>query len=177
MTSSSRRLSRAGGCTQDPLLPDASVVRSESTNWAEIPSAATPKPARPAPALKLAAASGPAAASSVKVGDLTVTAPWTRATPGGAKVAGGYVTITNTGASADRLLSATFAQAGRVEIHEMAMKDGVMIMRRWPTGWTFPQRHRDAGARRVPHHVHGPEAAAERGRDRERNPHLPEAAR
>lgn len=119
-------------------FPTLQSCGSESTNWAEIPSAATPKPARPAPALKLAAASGPAAASSVKVGDLTLTAPWTRATPGGAKVAGGYVTITNTGASADRLISGTFTQAGRVEIHEMAMKDGVMVMRPLADGLEIP---------------------------------------
>lgn len=107
-----------------------------SSDWSEIPSAAAPKPARPAPALKVAA-SAPAA-STVKVGDLVITAPWSRATPGGAKVAGGFLTITNTGKTADKLVSGSFAQAGRFEVHEMAMKDGVMTMRPVSGGLEIP---------------------------------------
>jgi uncharacterized protein YcnI/copper(I)-binding protein len=64
-----------------------------------------------------------------KVGDLVVVSPWTRATPGGAKIAGGYLKVTNNGKSSDRLVSATSAGADRVEIHEMSMTDGVMKMR------------------------------------------------
>lgn len=64
-----------------------------------------------------------------KVGDLVVVSPWTRATPGGAKIAGGYLKITNNGASTDRLTGATSASADRAEIHEMSMTDGVMKMR------------------------------------------------
>src|SRR5262245_46787140 len=70
-----------------------------------------------------------ASGESYKVGDLTVTAPWARATPGGAKIGGGYLTVTNNGSSADRLLGATVAFADHVEIHEMSMTDGVMKMR------------------------------------------------
>jgi copper(I)-binding protein len=58
-----------------------------------------------------------------------VTQAWSRATPGGAKVAGGYLTIVNTGPAADRLLSASTEIASKVEIHEMAVNDGVMTMR------------------------------------------------
>ncbi len=64
-----------------------------------------------------------------KVGDLVVVSPWTRATPGGAKIAGGYLKVTNNGKSPDRLVSAASAGADRVEIHEMSMTEGVMKMR------------------------------------------------
>lgn len=74
---------------------------------------------------------------TLKAGDLIVAAPWTRATPGGAKIAGGYLKITNNGKSADRLLSATSAGADRVEIHEMSMTDGVMKMRPLTDGLTI----------------------------------------
>lgn len=66
---------------------------------------------------------------SIKIGDLTVTAPWARATPRGAKVGGGYLKITNNGAAPDRLLGGTASVAGRIEVHEMSMTDGVMRMR------------------------------------------------
>ena len=64
-----------------------------------------------------------------KLGDLTVTSPWTRATPGGAKIAGGYLKITNNGSSADRFVGAKSDATDHVEIHEMSMSDGVMKMR------------------------------------------------
>lgn len=71
----------------------------------------------------------PANAQEVKAGDLVITQPWSRATPSGAKVAGGYLTIENKGTSPDRLISASGDIAGKVEIHEMAMNNGVMTMR------------------------------------------------
>jgi copper(I)-binding protein len=72
---------------------------------------------------------GSLAAQEFKAGDLTITQPWSRATPPSAKVAAGYMTITNNGSAADRLVGASTSSAGRVEIHEMAMKDNVMTMR------------------------------------------------
>jgi periplasmic copper chaperone A len=72
--------------------------------------------------------------ATFKLGDLTVTSPWTRATPGGAKIAGGYLKITNNGSSADRFVSAKSDVSDRVEIHEMSMSDGVMKMRPLPNG-------------------------------------------
>ncbi len=117
-------------------FPTVQTCGSATADWTEIPSAQAPKPAKPAPGLKLAAAA--TAAQTFKVGDLLVTAPWSRATPGGAKVAGGYVVITNTGTTPDKLLSGTFEQAGRFEIHEMSMKDNVMIMRPLPAGLDIP---------------------------------------
>ena len=62
-------------------------------------------------------------------GNLVITTPWSRATPNGARVAGGYLTIENRGSAPDRLLSASTGLAKKVEIHEMALKDGVMTMR------------------------------------------------
>jgi copper(I)-binding protein len=71
----------------------------------------------------------PAHAQEVKAGDLVITQVWSRATPGGARIAGGYLTIENKGAAPDRLVSGSGDFAGKVEIHEMAMNNGVMTMR------------------------------------------------
>jgi len=76
----------------------------------------------------------PAGAEEVKAGDLVITQAWSRATPGGAKVAGGYLTIENKGSAADRLIGGAVDVAARVEVHEMSMKDGVMIMRQLDKG-------------------------------------------
>jgi copper(I)-binding protein len=75
------------------------------------------------------AALGSVCAEEFKAGDLTIDHPWSRATPAGAKVAAGYMTIINKGTTADRLVGGSTSAAGRVEIHEMAMKNGVATMR------------------------------------------------
>jgi len=64
-----------------------------------------------------------------KAGSLSIEAPWTRATPGGAQVAGGYMKITNAGKETDRLVNGVFPHAARFEVHEMAVEGGVMKMR------------------------------------------------
>ena len=74
------------------------------------------------------------AAPTFKIGDLVIEAPWVRATPGGAKVAGGYFKITNTGKEADRLIGGSLPIATEVEVHEMAMTNNVMKMRRLADG-------------------------------------------
>ena len=74
-------------------------------------------------------AAAPACAQEAKAGDLVITQAWSRATPGGAKVAGGYLTIENKGATPDRLVGGSGDFAGKVEIHEMAMEGNVMRMR------------------------------------------------
>src|SRR5437764_13281664 len=71
----------------------------------------------------------PAAAQEIKAGDLVITQAWSRATPGGAKIAGAYLTIENKGTAPDRLIGGTGDVAAKVEVHEMATKDGVMTMR------------------------------------------------
>ena len=69
------------------------------------------------------------AAQDFKAGDLSIDHPWSRATPTGAKVAAGYMTIMNKGATPDRLVGGSSSVASRIELHEMAMKDGVATMR------------------------------------------------
>ena len=71
----------------------------------------------------------PARAEEVKAGDLVITQAWTRATPGGARIGGGYLTIENKGAAPDRLIGGSADFAGKIEVHEMAMNNGVMTMR------------------------------------------------
>src|SRR5215212_6497584 len=67
--------------------------------------------------------------SPVVAADGTVGQAWSRATPKGTKVAGGYLAIENRGMQPDRLLSASSAAAAKVEIHQMSMQDGIMTMR------------------------------------------------
>lgn len=77
----------------------------------------------------LAATITPASSHDYKAGPLVLNHPWSRATPGSARVAAGYLKITNTGAQPDRLLGGTSPLAVRVEVHEMSTADGVMRMR------------------------------------------------
>lgn len=71
----------------------------------------------------------PALAADMVSGDLVITRAWSRATPGGARVAGGYLTIENRGHAPERLRAASSTHALRTEIHEMTVSDGVMTMR------------------------------------------------
>lgn len=73
-------------------------------------------------------------AGDVTVGDLVISKPWTRVTPPGAKVAGGFLTITNKGKSADRLVGGSAEIAGRIEVHEMTMDAGIMKMHELASG-------------------------------------------
>ena len=82
--------------------------------------------------------SGPISAQQVKSGDLVLDHAWSRATPGGAKVGGGYLTIDNKGAAADRLIGGSSPVAGKVEVHAMAMNNGVMTMRLLKDGLPIP---------------------------------------
>ncbi|MFN5528254.1 copper chaperone PCu(A)C, partial [Bradyrhizobium sp.] len=76
-------------------------------------------------ALALLLAGSPAAfAADVKAGDLVITQPWSRATPGGAKTGAGYLTIENKGSAPDRLVAVSGDVAGRIEVHEMAVNNG-----------------------------------------------------
>jgi copper(I)-binding protein len=77
-------------------------------------------------------------ASEFKVGAITIETPWSRATPGGAKIAAGYLGIKNDAATPDRLVSATADIAGRAGIHQMSMADGVMKMRELTDGLPIP---------------------------------------
>lgn len=50
----------------------------------------------------------------------------------------GYLTITNTGETDDRLIGVSSERSKKAEIHEMAMDHDVMIMRELPTGLAIP---------------------------------------
>jgi copper(I)-binding protein len=74
-------------------------------------------------------AAAPVRGEDVKAGDLVITQAWSRATPGGAKMGAGYLTIENKGSAVDRLVSVSGEAAGKIEVHEMTTTDGVMKMR------------------------------------------------
>lgn len=88
--------------------------------------------------LAVSALAGTALAHGYKIGPLEIGHPWTRATAPGAKVAGGYMTIRNSGPAADRLVGGSAENVGRVEIHEMAVTNGVMTMREIRGGLEIP---------------------------------------
>lgn len=77
-------------------------------------------------------------AHDYKSGSLHIDHPWTRVTPKGATVAGGYVKIENRGSAADRLIGASGAVSGRTELHEMVMDGTVMRMRALANGIEIP---------------------------------------
>lgn len=80
----------------------------------------------------------PAAAHDYTLGSLKIGHPWARATPPTAPAGGGFLTITNTGTTADRLVSATSAAAGQVQVHEMKMDGNIMRMRELENGLEIP---------------------------------------
>jgi copper(I)-binding protein len=82
----------------------------------------------------LAFAATAASAHEYKAGSLQIQHPWSRATPKGATVAGGYMKIVNTGSTPDRLVGGSTEAAPKFEIHEMSMQGGVMKMRMLPKG-------------------------------------------
>lgn len=77
-------------------------------------------------AVAMLLAAGPAAAH--KLEGLTVHDAWARERPAGIKVGGVFLTVHNGSAEADTLISGASPIAERVEIHNVAEKDGVMKM-------------------------------------------------
>lgn len=90
------------------------------------------------PALLLAVLATSAQAHDYQAGSIGIDHPWARATPRNAPVAGGYLKITNTGMTSDRLLGGSTEVAKRFEIHEMKMDGGVMKMRELKDGLEIP---------------------------------------
>src|SRR5215831_19188253 len=80
-------------------------------------------------AATLSLVAGAASAETYTAGAIEVSNPWARATPKGAQVGGAYMTITNKGAEADRLIDGSTPVAGKVQVHQMSMDKGVMTMR------------------------------------------------
>ena len=135
----------AGDLPEGPLyFPVTQECEKGEARWTDIPAQGQDAHAlkAPAPALVIlaqhaghgAVEASSAAAKVYKVGAITVEAPWARATPGGAQVAGGYMKITNNGKEADRLIGGSVPFAGRFEIHEMSMDGGMMKMRELTKG-------------------------------------------
>src|SRR5215212_5933235 len=81
-------------------------------------------------ALLLAAAPAMAQdAQTYRAGSLIIETPWSRATPGGAKIGAGYMRIVNHGTEPDRLVGGSMAAAGGFALHETTNVDGVARMR------------------------------------------------
>jgi copper(I)-binding protein len=79
-----------------------------------------------------------ATAEDYKVGAITVSQPWSRATPSNAEVAAGFMVVANQGSEPDRLIAASSDVAHMAQIHEMSMKDGVMQMKEVDGGLEIP---------------------------------------
>ncbi len=88
-------------------------------------------------ALALIVGASPIFAQEFKAGDIVIEKPWARATPKGAEVGAGYLTILNNGATPDRLTGAA-ADFATVEVHEMKSVGGVMQMRELKSGLNIP---------------------------------------
>jgi copper(I)-binding protein len=79
-----------------------------------------------------------ASAQSYALGALRIDHAWSRPNPPGAPTAVGYMTITNTGRTPDRLVGAVSPEAASVEVHQMTMAGGVMRMRPLSGGLPIP---------------------------------------
>lgn len=71
----------------------------------------------------------PAEAGDYDVGAIHIADTWARATPKGASAAAGYMTVTNNGATPDRLSCVSSDASAKCQIHSMTMENGVMKMR------------------------------------------------
>ncbi|MBC7951223.1 MAG: copper chaperone PCu(A)C [Rhodospirillaceae bacterium] len=78
--------------------------------------------------LALLGMSSAVCAGDAKLGALEIKAAWARATPPKAPAGGAFFSVTNTGASADSLLSARSDMAKTVELHTHLQQGDVMRM-------------------------------------------------
>ena len=76
-----------------------------------------------------AAFAEPGHAHDYRIGSLRIEHPWATATPHGAKVGAGYITIVNDGSQADRLIAVTSPAARKVTIHSSVKEGDVVKMR------------------------------------------------
>ncbi len=72
--------------------------------------------------------SPPAQSQEVKLGDLVILQPWSRAAPRGAEVGTGYLTIENKGTTADRLVGGSTEVAEKLQIQQISMIGGGMAV-------------------------------------------------
>lgn len=87
----------------------------------------------------LALSASAAFAHDFTLGNLEIGHPASKATLPGQPVGGGFMTITNKGSEADRLLAITAPDVSDdVQLHEMAIENDVMKMRQLPDGIEIP---------------------------------------
>ena len=79
----------------------------------------------------------PAVAGDAKLGDLSISGAFARATAGKAKAGGGFLMIKNAG-EADRLVAASAAVSKKTELHTHIMDGDVMRMREVEGGIEVP---------------------------------------
>jgi uncharacterized protein YcnI/copper(I)-binding protein len=121
-------------------FPTVQECEKGSTQWVDIPAAGSTGGLKaPAPMIRVAASANTQnmmaqSPQDYTIGKIKVSTPWTRATPKGAPVGGGYLKITNTGTEPDRLIGGTFPISAKVEVHEMSMDNGMMKMRQLTNG-------------------------------------------
>ncbi|MBN9063125.1 MAG: hypothetical protein BGP06_02065 [Rhizobiales bacterium 65-9] len=116
----------AGRTVAIPVVQECATAKEQ---WTEIaaPGANAHDLKSPAPTVKITASQ--AGQAVFRAGPLIVENVWARATPTGAKIGGGYLTVKNNGKEPDRLVGFSSPLADHGELHEMAMTDGVMKMR------------------------------------------------
>ena len=97
-------------------------------------------PACLAAALFIALAAGSLKVEAAPAGSspLAVSAVWSRPAPAGLPTGVAYLTLTDRGPDADRLLGASSPKAGRVSLHHSVMKGGVMSMLAVEDGLELP---------------------------------------
>ena len=123
-------------------FPALQTCADGSADWTDTSGAAGVS--NPAPHVTAVAAGGghdqhaSSAGAPVIVGQIAISEPFIRATLPNQPVAGGFMTLTNSGAAADTLIAARSPAAARVEIHEMAMQGDVMRMRELSDGLPLP---------------------------------------
>jgi uncharacterized protein YcnI len=107
---------------------------AEEIAWTEIPADGqhVHELAHPAPVITVASPEEHPEIGEISVvlaGDLEISGYWAKAMLPGQPAGGGYLTIANKGASADRLVSVSSPAAGMTEIHMMEIVNDVMNMR------------------------------------------------
>jgi len=79
--------------------------------------------------LAVGALNGPPAQSQeVKLGDLVILQPWSRAAPRGAETASSYLTIENKGTTADRLVGGSTDLAEKIQIEQISTVGGALTV-------------------------------------------------
>jgi copper(I)-binding protein len=80
-----------------------------------------------------------ALAATPAVAQIKIENAWARATPPGAKIAAGYMTIRNESSAPDRLVAASSPAAEKVQTH-VTMKEGDVFRMREVKGYEIPAR-------------------------------------